>query len=164
MSISSPSEVSRLGVLFVCENNARRSLIAEALLRDRSASWIRGFSAGIHAADHADMRAMSTLALAGLDNTGLWPKAWEGFCRIQQPIIDVVVMLDLTADLKLPREFPGKPDYRTWAGSKSKDLAGGSHRHVWEEIQWLRPRINELIDDMSALREISLSRQPLAAE
>jgi hypothetical protein len=72
--------------------------------------------------------------------------------------------LDLTADLKLPREFPGKPDYRTWAGSKSKDLAGGSHRHVWEEIQWLRPRINELIDDMSALREISLSRQPLAAE
>ena len=94
MSVSRPNEVSRLGVLFVCENNARRSLIAEALMRDQCASWVRGFSAGIRAADHADLRAMSTLGLAGLDNTGLWPKAWDGFCRPHQPIIDVVVMLD----------------------------------------------------------------------
>ena len=164
MSISRPSEASRLGVLFVCEDNARRSLIAEALIRDRCASWVRGFSAGIRAADHADLRAMSTLGLAGLDNTGLWPKAWNGFCKTHQPIIDVIVMLDFNSDLSLPREFPGNPEYRTWTMSQIKGYSTQSHSHVWEEIKWLRPKVNALIDDLSAMREISLSRQPLAAE
>lgn len=164
MSISRLSEASRLGVLFVCENNARRSLIAEALMRDRCASWVRGFSAGIRAADHADLRAMSTMTLAGLDNTGLWPKAWNGFCKTHQPMINVVVMLDLTSDLNLPRDFPGNPEYRTWTGPHANSHSTESHSHVWEEIKWLRPRVNELIEDMSEMRELSLSRQPIAAE
>lgn len=164
MSISRLSEASRLGVLFVCENNARRSLIAEALMRDRCASWVRGFSAGIRAADHADLRAMSTITLAGLDNTGLWPKAWEGFFETRQPIINVVVTLDLTADLNLPRTFPGNPEYRTWTGSHINGHSASSHTHVWEEIKWLRPKVNELIEDLSEMRELSLSHQPIAAE
>lgn len=164
MSISRPYEASRLGVLFVCENNARRSLIAESLLRDQCASWVRGFSAGIRAADHADMRAMSTMVLAGLDNTGLWPKAWDGFCQTHKPIIDVVVMLDFNSDLSLPREFPGNPEYQTWVGPRINGFSTQSHNHVLEEIKWLRPKVNALIDDLSAMREVSLSRQPLAAE
>lgn len=164
MSISRPSEASRLGVLFVCESNARRSLIAESLMRDRSASWVRGFSAGIRAADHADLRALSTMTMAGLDNTGLWPKSWEGFCKTRQPIIDVVVMLDLSSDLNLPRTFFGNPEFRTWSSPIIKSHPIESHSYVWEEIKWLRPKVNALIDDLSSMRELSLSRQPLAAE
>lgn len=164
MSISRPSEASRLGVLFVCENNARRSLIAEALMRDRCAAWVRGFSAGIRAADHADFRAMSTMTLAGLDNTGLWPKTWDGFCKTHRPIINVIVMLDLTSELSLPREFPGSPEYRAWTGPRINNHSGQSHSQVWEEIKWLRPKVNALIDDLSDMRELSLSHQPIAAE
>ena len=164
MSISRPSEVNRLGVLFICENNARRSLIAEALVRSQSASWVRGFSAGISAANHADLRALSTMTLAGLDNTGLWPKSWDGFCRTRQPIIDVVVTMDLISELNLPRVFPGNPEFLRWTGPTIRNHPVESHGYVWEEIKWLRPKVNALIDDLSVMRELSLFRQPLAAE
>ena len=164
MSISHPSKASRLGVLFVCENNARRSLIAEALIRDRCVPWLRGFSAGVRVAEHADLRAMSTIMMAGLDSTGLWPKSWESFCKTQPPMIDVVILLDQNSALNLPRVFPGRVEYQTWAGAAPKRHYTQSHAHVWQEIQWLRPKVNGLIDDLSAMRELSLARQSMAAD
>lgn len=164
MSISRTSEASRIGVLFVCEDNSRLSLIAEALMREHFIPWARGFSAGIHPADHGDLRALSTIMLAGLDNSGLWPKSWEGFAKSPLPIIDVVVTLDQKSANELSNTFPGSPEYRNWSETLGYVSATKTHAEVWREIQWLRTKVNALVDDLSAMRELSMSEQPLAAE
>lgn len=164
MSVTRPSEASRLGVLFVCSDNARRSLIAEALMRDRCATWARGFSAGISPADGADPRALSAITLAGLDNAGLWPKHWEGFSKFSDPIIDVIVMLDPVAAEALPRVFPGNPEYWVWENADMERPSADTYELPWQEIQWLRPKVNALVEDLSAMQEFCLARQPLAAE
>lgn len=164
MSISRPSEANRLGVLFVCEDNARLSLIAEALMRERCAPWVRGFSAGINPADTADLMSLTTIMLAGLDNSGLWPKSWEGFSTTRVPIINVIVTLDHFSTVALPRSFPGHPEYRIWSAVNDNQSHIQSHTDVWREIQWLRPKVDALIDDLAVMRDLSLSRQPLAAE
>lgn len=164
MSVTRPSEARRLGVLFVCADNARRSLITEALMRDRCAEWARGFSAGLDPADVADLRTLSAITLAGLDNSGLWPKHWEGFSKVNEPIIDVIVLLDRVAAESLPRRFPGNPEYWVWHSAEDEKQPRDTYELPWREIQWLRPQVNALIDDLSAMREFSLARQPMAAE
>lgn len=164
MSITRPSEASRLGVLFVCSDNARRSLIAEALMRDHYATWARGFSAGIKPADGANLLALSAITLAGLDNTGLWPKHWEGFSRRQEPIIDIVIMLDRTAAEQLPRQFPGNPEYLIWKSADIDRQSIDTYDLAGREVQWLRSRVNALVDDLAAMSDFSLLRNALAAE
>ncbi|MBO6521342.1 MAG: hypothetical protein JJ900_10510 [Rhodospirillales bacterium] len=133
-------------VLFVCTDNARHSLIAEALLRAQLVPGVRAFSAGLDPADKADSFALSALTLAGLGNEGLWPKHWDGFADPKRPIVDVVVMIGEDAVANLPRTFPGEPEYVEWSFTSNEDLR--FHRGVWRDIQMLKPYVDELVDSL----------------
>jgi protein-tyrosine-phosphatase len=150
-------------VLFVCEDNARHSLIAEVLLRDHGVRGLRAFSAGITPADRADSYALSALALAGLGSDGLWPKHWEGFRDAKRLLIDMVVMIGDGPARDLPRTFPGNPEYVVW--KFEGDLSLRFHHGVWRDIQVLRPCVEALVDDLRyAVRPTVNNRQQVAAE
>lgn len=136
-------------VLFVCEDNARRSLIAEALFRDIAGPHLRTFSAGLAPADHADTFALSALAIAGLGPEGLWPKHWDGFREPGRPRIDTVVMFGEDVAARMPRTLPGRPVYRTWRIIDERGSVG-RHGGVWRDMQRLRPMVAELVTELHA--------------
>ncbi len=145
-------------VLFVCEDNARYSLIAEALFRDGAIGGMRAFSAGVNPADGADPFTLSALALAGLGAEGLWPKHWDGFCLPNKRLVDTIVILGEGAAMRLPRVFPGRPRYIVWPNNKLPEN-NALHQGVWRDIQRLRPLVFSLIDEMVARQDESFIAQ-----
>lgn len=133
-------------VLFVCDDNARHSLIAEALLRGHGMQGLRAFSAGLEPADRADSYTLSALILAGLGHEGLWPKHWDGFADPKRMLIDQVVMIGDGPIQNLPRRFPGNPEYIAWQFTGDQSLR--FHHGVWRDIQILRPYVEGLVDDL----------------
>lgn len=146
MNVFQNREEKKINVLFVCADNARHSLIAEALLRSHRVPGVRAFSAGIDPADRADSFALSALTLAGLGNEGLWPKHWDGFANPKIGMFDVVVMIGDDAANALPRTFLGAPEYIVWKFKGTEELR--FHRGVWRDIQVLRPHVEALADDL----------------
>ena len=145
MSIAYNPEAKIRNVLFVCADNARHSLIAEALLRGHGIRGLRAFSAGLQPADRADSFTLSALALVGLEIDGLWPKHWDGFADGNRMMFDRVVMIGDNVACKLPRSFPGNPDYVVWNFSGDNSLR--FHHGVWRDIQTLRPNVDVLVDE-----------------
>ncbi len=147
MSIVYSPQAKIRNVLFVCEDNARHSLIAEALMRGHGIRGLRAFSAGLQPADRADSYTLSALTLAGLGADGLWPKHWDGFAHAKWTLIDRVVMIGEAPARDLPRRFPGNPVYDVWKFSGDNSLR--FHHGVWRDIQILRPCVDALVDDLS---------------
>lgn len=140
---------SKHTVLFVCEDNARRSLVAEALFRDGAGPHLRVFSAGLAPADRADTYTLSVLALAGLGPDGLWPKPLDGFCDRDRPLMNTVVTIGAEIAGRLPRILPGTPEYRTWRLPAGRNV-GSRHNGAWRDLQVLRPLVMDLIEELRA--------------
>lgn len=152
-----PSGIERpFGVLFVCNDNSRSSLVAEALFRDNAPPDIRCFSAGMEPADAADPFILSSLTLAGLGSDGLWPKHWMGFSGRDGQIIDLIVQIGDLRTAFMPRAFVGEPEMIKWP-SQFQEQPPTQHRGVWQEIQEFRPRIQMLLEDIGAMREFSVA-------
>ena len=148
--------VPDIGVLFVCADNARDSLIAEALLRDQALPGVCAFSAGIRPADHADPFILSALTLAGLETEGLWPKDWQSFADHNPAVISTVVFLGDDVEADIGRSFPGVLDYFNWPTLGECSMSG--HHSVWRDVYALRPRIDQLCEDLRSMQESSLAR------
>lgn len=101
-------------VLFVSQNNAARSLMAEACLRQTTQGSFKAFSCGVpgRVASLPDARALAALASAGLTPQGLWCKSWVEFNRSGAPPMDFVITL---ADGIEPPSWPGQPETALWS-------------------------------------------------
>src|ERR1700676_789560 len=97
-----------LNVLFVCEGNSVRSIMAEALLNRLSDGRFRAFSAGI--APDADLHplAVEMLTGSGIAIANLKPKSVSEFASPSAPRMDFVIGIgkDTVAAL---RGLPGNP-------------------------------------------------------
>ena len=62
-------------VLFLCEDNASKSLIAEAIVNASGSRHVKAYSAGLKPAPFADPDAMHVISQAGLRARGLRPKS-----------------------------------------------------------------------------------------
>jgi protein-tyrosine-phosphatase len=155
VTVHSSPQNRPFGVLFVCRDNSRRSLIAEALMRDRRLPSSAVYSAGIDPADQADPFVLSALALADLGG-GFWPKPWQGFFDANVPMIDTVVCFGDDAAKAMPRNLPGNPDVQVWRMPAA--VHGDRHRGVWRDIQQIRPMIAGLVDDINAMQAFDIHR------
>ncbi len=92
-----------LNVLFLCPNNACRSIIAEALLNRVGRGRFRAFSAGEKPNAQINPYVRETLKQVGFDMTGQTPKSWETFVSHNAPRLDAVITLAASLkSVKLP--------------------------------------------------------------
>ncbi|MER2520801.1 MAG: arsenate reductase ArsC [Bdellovibrionales bacterium] len=107
-----------LTVLFLSTGNAARSIVAEALLRERAG--VRGGrflarSAGMAPAREAHKHTLALLASEGVSLAGLHPKAWQDYYASASFMpIGVIVTLSEAARQECP-DWPGKPVRVHWA-------------------------------------------------
>lgn len=101
-------------VLFLCNHNSARSILAEALLNELGKGRYRAFSAGIDPSAGPHPLALETLRAHGHDTAGLVSKHADAFTGPGAPYLDFVVTLcDSVADEDCPT-WPGQPERARW--------------------------------------------------
>ncbi|MCZ4283039.1 hypothetical protein O4H49_19805 [Kiloniella laminariae] len=90
-----------LHVLFLCDDNAIMSPMAEALLKDLGGKRVRAFSAGRRPADVVKSTALKLLRDRGYEGGELFPKSLQLFMEEGAPHVDLVVNLTCASD-RLP--------------------------------------------------------------
>ncbi|MGD9773730.1 arsenate reductase ArsC [Diaphorobacter sp.] len=103
-----------LNVLFLCNYNSARSILAEALLNDMGAGRFKAYSAGSSPRAEIHPMALQVLQHAGISTEGLRSKGWQEFSAPDAPHMDLVITLcDDTAGEACP-VWPGHPATAHW--------------------------------------------------
>jgi len=104
-------------VLFLCNSNAARSLMAEALLRQLDSARFAAYSAGSTPTDDGepDPRTLQALQRAGLPTEGLRSKSWDEFGHADAPHMDLIVTLCDEAFGEICPVWPGHPATAHWS-------------------------------------------------
>lgn len=107
-----PSQPFR--TLFLCRENACRSIMAEAILRDMDDRF-EVFSAGSHPAAAIDPDTRLLLGSLGHDTAPLRTKSWASFATSTAPALDFVfTVCDRTMGEICP-SWPGDPITTHWS-------------------------------------------------
>ena len=107
-------------ILFLCTQNSRESLIAEAILRSTGGRRFRAHSAGAAAAPLPAPGVIEFLASRGMGGPYLRPKVWQAFTGPDAPAMDFVFSLRPPA-AQLLASFAGAVTAR-WNVDDGSDL------------------------------------------
>ena len=117
--------VTRISVLFVCTHNSARSIMAEALLREKGGGAFEVFSAGTEV---TDLRPLTRRVLeeAGISTAGLRSKSVEEFMGLT---FDYVITVCDSARQRCP-VFPGEGERFHWDYDDPSAVAGSEEERV----------------------------------
>ncbi|CAH2925594.1 MAG: Arsenate reductase (EC thioredoxin-coupled, LMWP family [uncultured Paraburkholderia sp.] len=101
-------------VLFLCRENAARSIMAEALLRELAGHRFEAFSAGPEPAARIHPLTVAQLRPGISDLAALSPKSWLEFTGEWAPRMDMVISIDDAVAGDHAPAFPGEPQYIHW--------------------------------------------------
>jgi len=119
-----------LNILFLCPNNACRSIIAEALLNRVGQGRFRAFSAGQKPNGQISPYARETLKHVGYELGEQTPKSWDAFVSHSAPRLDAVITLAASLkDVKLPIWF-SDPVRVDWDFSNPELVEGEDHDRI----------------------------------
>jgi arsenate reductase len=118
----------RYNVLFLCTGNSARSILAEALLRQRGSGRFATFSAGSFPKGKVNPYALALLRSRGLPTEGLRSKSWEEFSRPGTPQMDFIfTVCDQAAEEPCPI-WPGHPATAHWGLPDPAAVDGSEER------------------------------------
>lgn len=157
-------------VLFLCNSNAARSLIAESLLNQLGKGRFVAHSAGRSPTldGKPDPRAIEALEGAGLPTDGLRSKSWDEYGSASAPHMDLVVTLCDEAAGETCPVWPGQPASAHWShpDPRGEDPGDGVEpfvktmhairRHVELLVNLPDERIDRLVIESEA-RQIGVS-------
>jgi len=101
-------------ILFVCNGNSARSIIAEAYVNSRKLPHLRAFSAGAIPRGAVDPCALEVLRDADIVPENLRSKSWDEFLAPDAPLMDLVINLCDEATKEDCPIWPGKPMTARW--------------------------------------------------
>lgn len=118
-----------LNILFLCNRNTARSIMAEAMLNHMGRGNIRAYSAGslFQEGDQISPYALKTLADTGIDTSVLRSKSWQEFMTPDAPEMDIVITMYDEAAGEVSPLWKGQPATANW-NYKDPNLAQGSEQ------------------------------------
>ncbi|HSM33898.1 MAG TPA: arsenate reductase ArsC [Anaerolineae bacterium] len=127
-------------VLFVCTHNSARSIMAEALLREKGGEAYEAFSAGTEVAEVRPL-TLAVLREAGIPTEGLRSKSVREFMGQR---FDYVITVCDTARQNCP-VFPGEGERFHW-GYPDPSQAEGSEEERLEAFRRVFTALSQRID------------------
>ena len=132
--------VPRISVLFVCTHNSARSIMAEALLRQKGGDTYEAFSAGTEVAEVRPL-TLRVLQDAGVPTEGLRSKSFEEYAG---RTFDYVITVCDSARQSCP-VFPGEGDRFHW-GYDDPSAVQGTEDERLAAFQRVFTAISQRID------------------
>lgn len=123
-------------ILFLCQGNSSRSLMAEAILKRTGQGRFRAFSAGSQPRGQPDPETVALLQSRDHDVSALRSKSWDEFVPADAPKMHVIVALcDFSAG-EICAEWPGEPRFTRWSIPDPASIPAGhpERRRRLEEI------------------------------
>ena len=150
-------------VLFLCNHNSARSLMAEAVLNREGAGRFRGFSAGSEPSGQVNEEAMALLRKLNYDTSTLHSKSWDQFAKPDAPHMDFVfTVCDEIAGETCP-VWPGQPMSAHWGvpdPAAIKEQGAERGLKLAEIFRMLDRRIGIFVNlRLDALSRLSLQSQ-----
>lgn len=121
-------------VLFICTGNSARSILAEALVAERSRGQFAGFSAGSHPAGVIHAGALRLLRGKGFRTDGLRSKSWDEFAKPDAPAMDFIFTVCDNAASEACPYWPGHPASAHW-GVPDPAAVQGSEAEIDEAFE-----------------------------
>jgi len=142
-------------ILFLCPDNAARSIMAEAYLRQAGRPLARAYSAGAAPADAIDHRTLALLESVGLRTGGLTPKSIETFAVAGSPRMSLVTALCDLADLAPLPVLPGDPPVLEW---RVPDIiSSGGRFDTWlEAFGDIRTLVDSLLFELPGVAPVRM--------
>lgn len=132
--------IARTSVLFVCTHNSARSIMAEALLREKGGDAYEAFSAGTEAAEVRPL-TLQVLREAGITTEGLSSKSFQEYLG---RTFDYVITVCDSARQSCP-VFPGEGQRFHW-GYDDPSAATGTQEERLAAFRGVFTAISERID------------------
>jgi arsenate reductase (thioredoxin) len=101
-------------VLFLCTGNSARSIMAEAILRNKGRGVFTAYSAGSHPSGAVRPEALHQIEAAGLSAEGLRGKSWDEFSVRNAPHINFIFSVCDNAANEVCPIWPGHPMTAHW--------------------------------------------------
>lgn len=131
-------------VLFLCTQNAARSIMAEAILNKLGHGRFKAFSAGSQPLGQVNTHTLELLTLIGYDVSQLRSKNWDEFKGDDAPEMDFVfTVCSDTANSVCP-VWKGQPVSAHWHFSDPSSLQGTAaqqHEAFHHTLQEIRQRV-----------------------
>lgn len=128
-------------VLFVCEDNAGLSLMAEACLNATAPESMRAFSAGPRPQREMRRGLKAVLCEAGLETAGLKPKSWDFFALPHAPVPDVLVYMTEAALRSRSPQWPHRPRELRWS-MEEPELRSHAQFRLCKALREVRLAVN----------------------
>lgn len=137
MDFSQLDRHQKYNVLFLCEDNAARSLMAEAMMQHMGHNHFNAYSAGLNPASEANPVALEVLTGEGFVVDKLQPKHWHNFTCEGAPEMDFVFTLcDKTRDGAELGRFAGDPVTAHWHfDDPHKESEPAEQRKAFSKVQ-----------------------------
>ena len=111
-------------VLFLCNGNSARSILAEGILRKDGAGRFNAFSAGSYPKGTVNPLAPKVLASFDYPADGFRSKSWEEFAGPDAPVMDFVFTVCDDAAGETCPVWPGQPMTAHWGISDPAAVEG----------------------------------------
>ena len=110
------NERKPLNVLFLCNHNTARSIMAEAMLNHMGKGNIKAYSAASHFSEkeHIHPYALKILEGADIDTSTLRSKSWDEFATPDAPQMDLIITVCDNAAGEVCPIWPGHPATAHW--------------------------------------------------
>ena len=125
-----------VNMLFLCTGNSARSIMAEAILRQRGAGRFGAFSAGSHPKPAPHPLALAELRERNHDVSSFRSKSWEEFAAADAPRLDFVITVCDDAAGEACPVWPGQPMTAHWGVEDPAAATGDEERRrrVFREV------------------------------
>ena len=136
-------------ILFLCNGNSARWILAEALATTLSNGRLIGFSAGVKPSGKIHPMVIEMVKMMGYPLELLKSKSWDQFGREDAPKMDFIITLcDSAAGEECPY-WPGHPSTAHWGFPDPAAVEDGDEAmmHAFKQVEiGLRNRIELLLD------------------
>lgn len=147
-------------VLFLCNANSARSLMAEAILQRESMGRFRGFSAGAMPAAAPHPQTLALLKRLNHDTGFARSKSWDEFALPDAPEMDFVFTVCDQASAEQCPVWPGQPMSAHW-GVEDPAAVDGSDAQVAAAFAETYRQMNNRISAFVNLPLESIDRMSL---
>jgi len=150
-------------VLFLCTGNSARSILAEAILRQKGAPHFTAYSAGSHPSGVVRPEALRQLEIAHVPSSGLRSKSWDEFAQPDSPKLDFILTVCDNAANEVCPIWPGHPITAHWGIPDPAAVRGSTadiERAFHEAFSTLDRRIGALLSlPLAAIDKAQLERE-----